>query len=66
MIYVYNIVFIFYFIKNKKFRDEKNNFILEFCCEYYDMSLRIVIEINLDSLSIDCFILILFEDVDDG
>lgn len=30
------------------------------------MSLRIVIEINLDSLSIDCFILILFEDVDDG
>lgn len=30
------------------------------------MSLRIVIEINLDLLSIDCFILILFEDVDDG
>lgn len=32
------------------------------------MSFRIyiVIEINLDLLSIDCFILILFEDVDDG
>lgn len=30
------------------------------------MRFRIVIEINLDSLSIDCFILILFEDVNDG
>lgn len=30
------------------------------------MSFRIVIEIILDLLSIDCFVLILFEDVDDG
>lgn len=30
------------------------------------MRFRIVIEINLDSLSIDCFVLILFEDVDNG
>lgn len=30
------------------------------------MSFRIVIEIILDLLSIDCFVLILFEDVNDG
>lgn len=30
------------------------------------MSFRRVIEINLDLFSIDCFILILFEDVDNG
>lgn len=30
------------------------------------MSFRIVSEINLDLLSIDCFVLILFEDVNDS